>query len=779
MPIKPLTVLPQLKPVTYQDPAQNNQSFRILEEIMQQQGANERARQAGLLATEKAYGDLLASDETLPNNPYQERELGAVDEEKRAYAEKIKNTYDPVERMALINQARSSLFNKPGYSSALLEQASAERFHEIAKANAESVDPEYYNSVMAEYYREDRNTPMRPQDFNPGRLLKSPEKAADDYIKSSHMIEKDTEEWDSFHNQVIVRKKTELSDEKTFKDDLADYMARNTAIYGKYGDQERIDFINRKWEDAKRKSSGTVTKILHGFEDDPTAKAKLDAAAKKESADGFDEALQRGGKSYKDPTGTLIISTDKDGTIHVWDNKEGVEIASGDMGKVWGSLTPYLQNKAKELGLEPSYDLSIGGTGYKKGEIIRDGEDVVSDGLSKEDAPLAGKSTTTIKDNTLTTNDPGVLKKAGYTVGYDDKKNKYYITRVVDGLRETIYEYDPKDNKNKTLVTDGGSGKGTAKTFTVKLDKPYDPDAQGGGKPKDTRTGVEMKEGAVGSYVPKMEPQRLDTFKKDVISMYQSGAQNTIVKKSENAAQDSLSTDIEGAKGIYQFYGEHKDNFLKSIGESDWDKAYEKLGKEEFDKKQEEYFNKEIRDKSLQYTGQAFKKAGFEKSWHDWHYTSKGYRALYDGVNDYIASTANQSGDYQKIIDKAVNRFVDLAESDDHVKNAKNFLKLLYEARVEYIMGLPEDVKKKSKYYRQGKWEEIGINRPYQDYVAALGMIDDYVAARDESKNEQPYTPQQEPTQVQAPPPPPANNNAPALKPKNANVLKAKKLNIQ
>lgn len=242
--------------------------------------------------------------------------------------------------------------------------------------------------------------------------------------------------------------------------------------------------------------------------------------------------------------------------------------------------------------------------------------------------------------------------------------------------------------------------------------------------------GIQYQQGTVdtsiGQAVPTFQPGQLDAYRSRVASAYEKGEQNPIVRASENANQDSLTVDPQGARGRYQFHGAHQIEFLKSLGETDWKKAYDKLGAEEFAKKEDEYFNKNIRDKALEYTGQAFKRIykneGDPQGYDEWGYYNKGDKGEYwNAVNDYIASTANQSGDYQKIIDKAIQKFVEQDNSDPESESdeAKRFLKSLYETRVEYISNLPDSVKGPYK----DKWHEVAVNRPYQDYIAALDRI--------------------------------------------------------
>lgn len=278
-------------------------------------------------------------------------------------------------------------------------------------------------------------------------------------------------------------------------------------------------------------------------------------------------------------------------------------------------------------------------------------------------------------------------------------KNVYRVRRDKDGVALT-----------KRVTTDGKTESVPDRVLIATISKRKAPAAVGGVQYPQGKVDTQL-----GAVVPTFQPGQLNTYRTRVAEAYARGEQNPIARLSENASQDSLAVDPQGARGRYQLHGVHQSNFLKSLGETNWNKAYEKLGAEEFAKKEDEYFNKNIRDKSLEYTAQAFKKAGFDESWLDWSYAkTEDGGGVWNSVNDYIASTANQSGDYQKIIDKAVKTFGDLG-----TYLAKDFLKSLYEARVDYITNLPDSIKGPYK----DKWHEVAVNRPYQDYVVALDRI--------------------------------------------------------
>lgn len=205
-----------------------------------------------------------------------------------------------------------------------------------------------------------------------------------------------------------------------------------------------------------------------------------------------------------------------------------------------------------------------------------------------------------------------------------------------------------------------------------------------------------------------------------VAQLRKQGLKHPVVRLGENRDQSNTATSPAGDKGLFQFNPEsHLPAFLKSINQPDWDTALAKLGDEEFRRLQEEYYDKEIFTPAINKVQSKLNKALPDAV----DITKDGY---WEGVREYIGSTANQSGGWETIVDNAIKRlFTDFDEGED-LENAKSFLKLLQEERTKYIMKQGPTVRTKAGLTKPGQWEEVGINRPFRDYIGSLAIMQEY-----------------------------------------------------
>lgn len=205
-----------------------------------------------------------------------------------------------------------------------------------------------------------------------------------------------------------------------------------------------------------------------------------------------------------------------------------------------------------------------------------------------------------------------------------------------------------------------------------------------------------------------------------VAQLRKQGLKHPVVRLGENRDQSNTATSPAGDKGLFQFNPEsHLPAFLKSINQPDWDTALAKLGDEEFRRLQEEYYDKEIFTPAINKVQSKLNKALPDAV----DITKDGY---WEGVREYIGSTANQSGGWETIVDNAIKRlFTDFDEGED-LENAKSFLKLLQEERTKYIMKQGPTVRTKAGLTKPGQWEEAGINRPFRDYIGSLAIMQEY-----------------------------------------------------
>jgi len=241
---------------------------------------------------------------------------------------------------------------------------------------------------------------------------------------------------------------------------------------------------------------------------------------------------------------------------------------------------------------------------------------------------------------------------------------------------------------------------------------------------------------------PTMTKGELGAFMKkaDQIKDTSGGQASSLVLASEPDKRQSLSQNTDGDTGRYQFDYAHQREFLKSIGKNApsgstpyeaWQTAYSSMTPQEFAQKEDQYFKKNIEQPALNYLSTAFKKAGISKDRFDaerfannWQYTADK-SSEWDHVLEFVASTANQSGGFRKILDEAASNFAKTSSRGLSI-NPEDFAKELYNSRVAYIMT--RDGARARSTFRD-KWDVVGVNRPFQEYVTVLSRIN---AARDE-----------------------------------------------
>lgn len=469
MAVDVLKILPKIGDVAVPSAGRQSQlSERILLEMIQRESSMQQQENKSALDSYKDAVASMNSEEFFGTTPYTQRIYERQQGKLAEFANALKEASTDSRKVNSI-MLDYNIWKKtdPGMRQAVTEETALKDFHERTKNSTDKIDPVAFENMYSKINDPNRDAPLTFADLNPASITYDIRKEGDNFIKN--MTSTNTEPFLDQENNIKYMKTTTTlpkdAEEKVYKfyrehPAFKDYDEKKVRALAK----EQIDNFNLVNEKPQYKGDGNYSSDI----DEAAARSarsteKLtypEKVAQDLNEDGIKATFSNGAKGT-----TRVIN----GVPHVLD-ESGKDLGTAEDN--WNDLSDQSKEDLRISGAGAGYDkYVVNGSGVALGEKGFERTAIESSGMALTDKLYLdgqGISKTKAKftDGYLETNNPAVLRQAGFELEYDEANKKYKVRDIKSG---TIYD----EGKDSIFKTSGGStkkGSGTEKTFSIKVD---------------------------------------------------------------------------------------------------------------------------------------------------------------------------------------------------------------------------------------------------------------------------------------------------------------------
>lgn len=469
MAVDVLKILPKIGDVAVPSAGRQSQlSERILLEMIQRESSMQQQENKSALDSYKDAVASMNSEEFFGTTPYTQRIYERQQGKLAEFANALKEASTDSRKVNSI-MLDYNIWKKtdPGMRQAVTEETALKDFHERTKNSTDKIDPVAFENMYSKINDPNRDAPLTFADLNPASITYDISKVGDDYIKAM-TTSKDEFVKDEDANRISKQTTYTIPDDaeerlvKHYKENPAfkDYpeakirtLAKEKVDNFKLVNQNpKIDGNGENYSDDKRdelQKASSTEKLTYP-----------EKVAQDLNEDGIKATFSNGAKGT-----TRVIN----GVPHVLD-ESGKDLGTAEDN--WNDLSDQSKEDLRISGVGAGYDkYVVNGSGVALGEKGFERTAIESSGMALTDKLYLdgqGISKTKAKftDGYLETNNPAVLRQAGFELEYDEANKKYKVRDIKTG---TIYD----EGKDSIFKTNGGStkkGSGTEKTFSIKVD---------------------------------------------------------------------------------------------------------------------------------------------------------------------------------------------------------------------------------------------------------------------------------------------------------------------
>lgn len=469
MAVDVLKILPKIGDVAVPSAGRQSQlSERILLEMIQRESSMQQQENKSALDSYKDAVASMNSEEFFGTTPYTQRIYERQQGKLAEFANALKEASTDSRKVNSI-MLDYNIWKKtdPGMRQAVTEETALKDFHERTKNSTDKIDPVAFENMYSKINDPNRDAPLTFADLNPASITYDIRKEGDNFIKN--MTSTNTEPFLDQENNIKYMKTTTTlpkdAEEKVYRfyrehPAFKDYDEKKVRALAK----EQIDNFNLVNEKPQYKGDGNYSSDI----DEAAARSarsteKLtypEKVAQDLNEDGIKATFSNGAKGT-----TRVIN----GVPHVLD-ESGKDLGTAEDN--WNDLSDQSKEDLRISGVGAGYDkYLVNGSGVALGEKGFERTAIESSGMALTDKLYLdgqgiSKTKANFKDGYLETNNPAVLRQAGFELEYDEANKKYKVRDIKSG---TIYD----EGKDSIFKTSGGStkkGSGTEKTFSIKVD---------------------------------------------------------------------------------------------------------------------------------------------------------------------------------------------------------------------------------------------------------------------------------------------------------------------
>lgn len=458
MAVDVLKILPKIGDVAVPSAGRQSQlSERILLEMIQRESSMQQQENKSALDSYKDAVASMNSEEFFGTTPYTQRIYERQQGKLAEFANALKEASTDSRKVNSI-MLDYNIWKKtdPGMRQAVTEETALKDFHERTKNSTDKIDPVAFENMYSKINDPNRDAPLTFADLNPASITYDISKVGDDYIKAM-TTSKDEFVKDEDANRISKQTTYTIPDDaeerlvKHYKENPAfkDYpeakirtLAKEKVDNFKLVNQNpKIDGNGENYSDDKRdelQKASSTEKLTYP-----------EKVAQDLNEDGIKATFSNGAKGT-----TRVIN----GVPHVLD-ESGKDLGTAEDN--WNDLSDQSKEDLRISGVGAGYDkYVVNGSGVALGEKGFERTAIESSGMALTDKLYLdgqgiSKTKANFTDGYLETNNPAVLRQAGFELEYDEANKKYKVRDIKTG---TIYD-EGKDSIFKT--SGGGVAKGT------------------------------------------------------------------------------------------------------------------------------------------------------------------------------------------------------------------------------------------------------------------------------------------------------------------------------